>query len=804
MVAVLASVAWSPSIASAADPPKAAAQPAAGRTELLDVVINGNRIGQIGQFLDRGGALFARREELRSLGFKIPDTVPLTPDGRVALSSLSGLAARVDEPTQALYVTTIDKWLTPTMLGAQPNPANSAVESGAGVTLNYDVTATMVDGRTSATGLFDGRFFSRLGVLSSGFLVHAGPGTTNSGQGLIRLDTTWVYSDPGTMRRYRLGDFIGGSLAWTRPVRMTGFQVNSDFSMRPDLITFPVPSVAGSAAVPSTVDVLVNGMHTVSGSVPPGPFEVPQVPVISGAGTIETTVTDALGRQVVTNLAFYASPELLAPGLQTYSGEIGFVRRDWGLVSNDYGNLAAAATYRRGLSPTFTIEGHAEHTASLSMGGIGGVLNLWNVAVANVAIAASSDATRAGREITAGIQRQTRHYTIGGSVTVASHDFQDIAAVNGDPISTFQLNANAGLSLKGLGSLGIAYNEVRRLGAAESDEPGPPIVSPGGIVPIQGPLHLKLLSLSYSRQIGKLALYATALHDFGDQKATGISVGLTVPLDVRTSANASVQSASGTRSGQIEISRNATEPGQWGFRFLASAQGGATSEAPFVRALADHEFGQVTDKAQWGQLFAGIDRSAGLTTVQAEARGAVSFVDAALFASNWIDDSFAIVDTNGVAGIRVRQENRDVGRTGSDGRLLVADLRSFEPNHLSIDPLDAPVDAEVPVADLYVRPQDDSGVVVHFPLKISHGALLRLVDPAGKPLPVGSSATLKSSGVAAPVGYDGEAYVTDLQSHNEVMVAEPDGKSCIVDFESPAIAGQIPTIGPLVCREVAK
>ena len=54
--------------------------------------------------------------------------------------------------------------------------------------------------------------------------------------------------------------------------------------------------------------------------------------------------------------SFYASSNLLAPGLQTYSAELGAVRRNWSVVSNDYGALAASATYRRGLSPILTIK----------------------------------------------------------------------------------------------------------------------------------------------------------------------------------------------------------------------------------------------------------------------------------------------------------------------------------------------------------------------------------------------------------------------------------------------------------------
>jgi outer membrane usher protein len=100
-----------------------------------------------------------------------------------------------------------------------------------------------------------------------------------------------------------------------------------------------------------------------------------------------------------------------------------------------------------------------------------------------------------------------------------------------------------------------------------------------------------------------------------------------------------------------------------------------------------------------------------------------------------------------------------------------------------------------------VRPQDRSGVVVKFPVTISHGALLRLVDEAGAAVPLGSTARLRATGSIVPVGYDGEAYVQDLSPHNELAVEQLNGRRCRVVFDYHPIPGQIPTIGPLRCAE---
>jgi outer membrane usher protein len=139
--------------------------------------------------------------------------------------------------------------------------------------------------------------------------------------------------------------------------------------------------------------------------------------------------------------------------------------------------------------------------------------------------------------------------------------------------------------------------------------------------------------------------------------------------------------------------------------------------------------------------------------------------------------------------------------TNAAGRLLVPGLRAFEINRLAVDPADIPQDASLNDAAREVRPQDRSGVVVRFPVKMSRGALLRLVDGAGTPVPVGSTATLKSTGEAVPVGYDGDAYVEGLEPQNEVAVELANGQRCSVSFSYQPVPGEIPSIGPLTCRD---
>jgi outer membrane usher protein len=747
---------------------------------LLEVQINGRSTGKIGEFTLHNDKLMARPDELLSLGFRVPVSRASETGGLISLSDLPGITFSIDQKNQILRVTAIDSALLPTVLlpGAQEALGGKRViESGTGVTLNYDLAGTYVNGESGGTGSLGFQAFSPKGVLSSNWLVYAGAAPGPSGTNIaIRLDSAYTYADVNTLRRYSLGDFISSGLAWTRPVHLEGAQIRSDFSMRPDLITFPLPLITGSAAVPSTVSVLADGNLVVAGQINAGPFEIPQLPVITGAGTISMTVTNALGQQVNVTQSFYASPTLLKPGLQTFAGEAGLVRLNWGAVSNDYGTAAGTAIYRRGLTRKFTIEGTAQGTSGMGMVGAGGVLQVANLGVINFSAAESAGSGHPGALFSAGAQRIGRVLTLGASAIVARPGYQDIASMNSDPFPQKQLNGSASVSSKRFGSVGAGY--------AVLDQNSAPGLTQQQAIPAQ---HSNVFSANYSLQIHHMSLYATEFRDYGSSGGSnGLQIGLVIPLGRRSSVSASWNSDG---IAELQAQQSAALIGDWGY------------EAYISGGNSYHEFAQGQYKSRVGLFTAGVDHDAGVTTLRLETQGALSFVDRSLFASNIIYDSFAIVDTSPVPKVRVYQENRPVGRTNSSGKLLVADMRSFDLNHIRIEPTDIPPEATINDDTRNVRPQALSGVVLKFPIHFNHAALLELVEVSGLPVPMGSTATLRATGAIVPVGYDGQAYVEDLSPHNELTVERPNGKHCYVAFDYIPAPGNIPSIGPLPCVE---
>ena len=746
---------------------------------LLEVWINGRSTRKIGEFTLRHDKLMARPDELHDLGFRVPDAFASRPGTLIPLSDLHGLTWTIDQKNQILRVTASDSALLPTVLqlgGKELASGHRTIESGTGMTLNYDVTSSFASGQASGTGSVDLRAFSPRGVASSGWL---GSATTVSGSSgtakAVRLDTAYSFADVNSLRRYSLGDFITSSLSWSRPFHIEGAQIRSDFSMRPDLITFPLPTLTGSAEVPSTVQVLVNGNVVASNQVDPGPFEIQQLPVISGAGTITMTMTNVQGQQVSVTKPFYAGSTLLAPGLQTFSGQAGLVRRNWGAVSNDYGKMAGAAYYRRGLTQTFTIEATAESTSGAFMGGAGGSVLVGKLGIVNFDLVGSRGSEKLGELFSIGAQHIGTKFSLGGSAIVSSRNYRDVASMNGSGIPRKQLSAFTGLDLPRFGSISLAY-------AGVDQDTSPVVVQQTGTQS----QHSHTVTASYSMRFHHVSFYANEYRNLDSSGGSTLQVGFTIPFGRRSSASLSGSSAG---SGQAQMQQSAVRVGDWGYQGYVSEGNGS------------HEFAQLQYKSPVGLFTAGVDQTGGQTTVRIESQAALSLVDNGLFPSNTIYDSFAIVDTAPVKHVHVYQENRDVGATNKAGRLLVPDMRAFDVNQLGIEPNDVPADATLSIDKKVVRPQDRSGVVVRFPIQFNRAALLQMVDAAGTPLPLGSTATLRATGAVIPVGYDGSAYAEGLSPHNVLAVQLPSGRHCTVAFDYKPLPGEIPSIGPLRCLE---
>lgn len=325
----------------------------------LAVSLNGQQSDDVALFLRTPtGHILAPASQVKTWRLRAPPQAVMTYEGEqyIALDALAGLSYRVDEDKQILVIEAPARLFEPVTLTFSNRDAAHPPQPPLGAFLNYDLVGTHANSQTALTGSLEASVFGPAGAGVAEYLVRHEDQQTRA----IRLTTTWTIDHPDTASSLRFGDSISGSSTWGGAVRFGGIQWASNYTTRPGFITMPLPGIGGESALPSTVGVYVNNMLRLQNSLPSGPFQVTDVPIITGEGDVRIVVRDLLGRQQIIDQPYYAAPELLRAGLQEYSVETGFVRDNFALVSNDYGRPLIVATDRAGLTDELTGEVHGE------------------------------------------------------------------------------------------------------------------------------------------------------------------------------------------------------------------------------------------------------------------------------------------------------------------------------------------------------------------------------------------------------------------------------------------------------------
>ena len=735
----------------------------------LELVVNEKASGKIVPVTQRGGHFLVDADDLRAVDLPLPDEQA----DEVEIDTLPGVVATYDESAQRLLLTVPPAWLPMQQIGKADRFERAPALTSTGAVLNYDVYTTVpTHGGTRTAAWTELRMFGELGALrTTGVYQHAtgghgaGPDAANR---YIRYDTGWRYADEDRMLTYEAGDLVSGALGWTSPVRLGGVQVARNFAVRPDVVTYPLPQFAGSAAVPTAVDLFVNGYKSSSAHVDPGPFTLTNVPFVNGAGEAVVVTTDALGRQVSTTVPFYVSSSLLRPGLYDFAVAAGFLRRDYGLDNFSYGPGAASATMRYGITDYLTAEAHAEASAGLAVGGLGGVAQLGYYGTLNAAVSQSRAAGRSGTQVVAGYQYSNRNFSAGAQHVRRNADFNDLA---GHGIQLYLTSreatqANASVALGDWGSIGAGYFDLR---AADRS-------------------RTRLVNLSWSKPLwGNSSVMVSANRDLDSGKWSG-ALQLVVPVGRQGTASASVDRTGDTTTGRVQYNRSIPSDGGFGWNVgYAGADRGSS-----------YQQGSIAWRGDRIRVQAGVFGSGSAYTGWGDLSGALLWMGNAVFAANRVADAFVLVDT-GVPDVPVRFENQRVGKTDADGHLLVPWTTPYYNAKYEIDTLGLGVGMEAREVEKRVAVKAGSGYVLPFPVRQVRAATLVLHDAAGKPLPVGAVATT-DGGQTAYVGWDGLVYLEHLAPRNAVTVDLPGGGRCGTSFALPSSPGQIPRIGPLTCR----
>ena len=739
-----------------------------GSELILDLTLNGNPKGLV-QFGLRDGELWADAATLKQLGFVLPAGV----SDPVRLASLRGVDVRYNAQRQTVAITAGPEVLHQerTVVNTNDVPMPDA-NASPGLLLNYDLYGTEGNNSTSSLNAFtELRAFTGKQVFSSTFLSQ---GSRTDGQDWsqhsVRLDTTWSRSFPDEMLTLRVGDTTTGALAWSRSTLIGGVQLSRNFALQPYRTTTPIPAFLGSAALPSQVEVYVNGMKQYTGQLPSGPFQLNTVPGITGAGNAQVVLTDAFGRATTLDYSLYdVQQRMLQQGLSDWSVDIGAVRQNYGLTSFDYGSdPAASGTWRYGVNNSLTVETHAEGTRGLiTAGGGAGYLLGTRGGVVTAAAAQSSYEGRQGSLFNFGYSWSSDRFNVSMEGTRTQDSYRDVASLNGAPVPDRSGRVSVGYGADLLGSFGVSYLYLR--------------------YPTQE--ATRYVSAYWSRSIGQRGSINLSLnHDLNDRRNSSVFFGVSWYLDGNVSTNVGVQRDHTRTVYTADAQHTAPSEGGWGWR-----AGAHTGDDDLNGGSAE-----VTYLGRYGRVLAGANAIGNSRYAYGGATGSLVLMGGQAFAARGRDDGFAVLSTEGVPGVPVKLENRLIGTTDNRGMLLVTPLNAYQLNQLAIDPMQLPADVRVDRVKAVATPTDRAGTLVEFGIRPVRSAALILVDEKGEYLPIGSNVRANGQGGSAMVGYDGATYLDTLEDKNVLEVQTPNGR-CVTRFDYAKSGNGIPQIGPLKC-----
>jgi outer membrane usher protein len=735
---------------------------------VVELRINGKSVGEARVLQLEPGKLYATADSFAQWRLKPPPKPACQVQGTIyfAVADLPGAVVNFDSSQQILSITAPPTWFLETQLGPVSRLPVKA-DSATGVFLNHDLRASFANGHSALAALMQAGLFSRAGILTVQFTE---PDLGKSTRPLW-LDSTFEREVPNLRASLTIGDAISASAPWAGQVHYTGLRWASKFSTQPDFVSLVLPSMVGTATQASTVDIFVNDMQTMHQSVDTGPFSVQNIPVIGDEGDLRMVVTDELGHQLVISRPFIAANTILPPGVNEYTYEAGVLRRNFGVISLDYDSFAVVGTQRRGVTPEFTLDARAEILDASQTFAAGA-----DYAVASIGIlsggAALSHADAVGEGLLAygTFARRTRKFNFSGNAQIASSTFRQLGLGPGGLPSalTTQLLVSHNISKAASFALGYLDQQNR--------------LKP----------NFSAITVSGNLQFGR-GVYLAGVIDYTPGSRFPISSTLTLvkPFGNRRTLTASTDIDGDGLSTAVDLIKQVPASIGYGYRvhsdLSTTALGLTEADVTYQNSTGSYQ-SQTSEKE--GRLATAVEETSSLVLLGDH-----------ILRSRWVDNSFALVEVPGVAGVKVFANNLLIAQTNAKGLVVIPTLVPYQQNIVRLDDEGVPIDINLDLAERTVVPRSNSGVVVKFNAGREAGATVVLVGKDGTPLPLGTLVSSEGDLTQYEVYLHGEVFIRGISFPAHITASRAEG-DCEVTVQAPLTKEPLPRIGPLVCLAI--
>lgn len=649
--------------------------------------------------------------------------------------------------------------------------------------MNYNVNYLHTENNGASTGSLS--VPSELGIklgdyfAYSNFLYASGDNITERFD-RIRTNITW--DNEPAMRRYVTGDVRGYSGYGGSSMELGGISVSKNFSISPYFLKIPSLELTGALYTPSEVNVYINGTLVRRERLPPGAFELLNIPPTSGPGEVILEIKDAYGSIRRITDVYYLSSNQLKAGLHEYSYSLGAKKESLLGKDSEYKDVAFLGFHRVGITRNLTLGVRGEADSELI--NMGASVMLITGVVGELVLSADSSARKGkhGSKISSRyLYFPKKRYNVTLQATGYDRSYETLNSVttNTAQQTKYEFSSSASTSLGNAASISAFYSYRKEFDESE-------------LKTARASCNIRLISdlnfiLTASRRMeGESVIdvyFATLSYYMGRNRFASLNTQINEDRTTTT----------------LDFQKNPSADMGSGYRF------GAT-DAQFEDGRSSSWNGEVERRAARAVYklgYRGTDD--GFNSYNPDISGSVALIDGGIYFGRPIRDSFTLVKVPGIKGLPVERSNQLAGITNKDGNALIPGLISYYDNKISIEIKNLSLEYVLEGDEVqYVKPGYRGTSVVEFKLaklQAFEGRLFFIEK--GEKIPAKYAEleiTMDGELVEAIVGANGEFYLENIPSGTYPARLFYGEKECEFGLNVPESDKMVVDMGDISCE----
>ena len=590
-------------------------------------------------------------------------------------------------------------------------------------------------------------FTTPYGSLRNQFMTKLG--STNN---IVLLEISYMCDFPSYQLRLIAGDFATDTPSFISPVAAVGLKLSKGLLFQAGSLSYPTMSFSGFISRPAEAEIWINDRLRIKKDIPMGGFVLDNINLPLGPEKGQLLIKDSKGIVSSIPFSYYGDPEILRPGLSSYSYSLGFLRKNYGTKSFSYGVPAIFGSHRIGVSNFWTPSFHVQLSPKSILFGLEQRLRLFSFGSTGIAAVATASSYGFGFLISPQLQLDIWRTNFRTRAIFTTADYTPVSVlIENTKSPSISLTSMLRLDLPY-----IKYSSVNHLLMTE----GKSIEHTIGLrqqVPVYNEFNMNL-SADYNIYHHSFGFFAFLSYQISDRHTAMIeTTHRHNQLQAITSLNASFDP---NKEHKLSYGVSA------GLNNNIFGQGNVNFENRHLRSNLN-VLGSKNSLAYLSGF-----------------AGSFQIIKSRLFFSAPVGKSIALIELPGQSEIKILQNSSKViGKTDGDGFLLIPDLIPYENTRLNIDFKDLSLftNSEQYNNDIMLTPGFQTAHTIKLTSKMVRHLHFRLMQNQENLLP-GTRVTI--NGRESFVMNDGSIYL-DVPEDESIISGKDEFDKCRFEIQLP-------------------